>query len=151
MSNKKDVKDPQLSLGLSFRNSRLAEYLRYKITKLLILLDEVSFSRLPILYLVIFIDATLGYWLYFVVLRSRQLPPYLPILYFSPQVNTLTATNDLLNLFFFLIALHLLSIYVSSKIFYKLRQLSNLLLLCCVLTSILFFITTYKSASLSLP
>lgn len=151
MSKNTPHKDSQLTLGLSFRNSRFAEYVRYKITKLLILLDEVTFSRLPVLYLVIFIDATLGYWLYFIVLGSQKLPPYFPILYFSPQVDTLTATSDMLNLFFFLLSLHFLSIYVSSRIFYKLRQLSILLLLCCILTSVLFFITVYKSASLSLP
>lgn len=143
--------DPQLSLGLSFKDLRLVEYARYRISKTLIMLDEVSFWRLPVLYFMICIDLTVGYWLYFSVIRSGLLPPFIPILYYAPQVDTITASNDILGLYFFLIALHILLVYVASKLFYRLRPLSVLVLLGCILTTLLFTVTIYKSASLTLP
>lgn len=147
--NHKDS-DPQLPLGLSFKSSRLIEYLKYRVNKVLVFLDEISFWRLPVLYFVLFIDGTVAYWIIFTVLRWHQLPPQIPILYFSPQVNTLTATSDILTLFLFLMVLHVLAIYVSAKLFYKFRQLSVFLLIGCVLSSVLYFLTLYKSISLTL-
>jgi hypothetical protein len=151
MKQKKTESDPQLSLGLSFKDARLLEYIRYRVSKLMIVLDEISFWRLPSLYLVLFVDGTIAYWLFFSILKGHELPPVIPILNFSPQVDTLTATGDILTLFFFLIVLHILSVYVSGKLFYRFRHLSVLLLSGCVLSSILYVLTVYKTISLTLP
>ena len=143
--------DPQLALGLSFKGSRLLEFMKYKVGKFMILLDEVSYWRQPLLYLIMFIDGILGYWLFSIVLRSGLLPPKVPLLFYSVKTDTLIRSNDTLFLFLFLLALHVLAIYISSKLFYRFRQLSTFILLACCFSSIIFFISVYKSLSLTFP
>lgn len=151
MTPRPPKKEPQLVLGLKYSENRFLRFFLYRAQKFTLLLDQLSFWRSPILWLLIFTNGMLFYLLY-PSLISEKLPPGIPIFNYALTTNSVLFPSE--NLFYFLgafLGAQLFSVYIASRTYYRLKQLSLFILLSSILSTFLFGVTMYKSISLTLP
>lgn len=151
MTPKNRNKEPQLALGLKYSENRIIRFILYRARRISLILDQLTFWRSPVLWLLLFLNGVLIYSL-LPLLTSDKLPPDVPIFYYGLTTETILFPSDWLEyLFAGFLATQFVSILVSSGLYYRLKQLSFFILLSSILTTFLFGITVFKSVTLTLP
>ncbi|MDD3661482.1 MAG: hypothetical protein PHG63_00265 [Candidatus Dojkabacteria bacterium] len=149
--NKKQ-KDTQMPLHLRYSGIRVLDVLRFKISRTAVLLDHFSFWRSPLLWLIIFINITVSYLCLAYLFRRPDLPPAIPLLYFSHETSTVQVTQSTVyTLFFAHLVVQALVLYSAARLFYKVKHVSFFILISALLTAFLFYTTILKSILLTLP
>lgn len=148
----KREKEPQLRLGLEYSGNKLFDYLRYRINKWIIVLDQFSFWRSPLLWLVIFMNGTFTYGVFHLLLTERSFPPTIPLLYYLPDPSAaLFSVTQIPYLILFYLIGQAILVYLSARLFYRAKDLSSFTLFTASLITLLFFVTLYKSILLIRP
>jgi hypothetical protein len=151
MKEDKKQREKQLSLGIEYRGNKTVERIHYKSRRIFLLLDQFAFWRSPLLWLLIFVNAGLGY-LFLSLFFSADTPPTIPLMYYL--ANESDALVPAISLPFFVAAhfvLQAAGVYVAGRMYYKLKQYSRFLLMASIVVTMLFYATMFKSLTLTLP
>jgi hypothetical protein len=151
MRKDKEEKEKQLPLEIEYKGNKTFERLHYKSSKLFIILDQFAFWRSPLLWLLIFVNIGLAYGFMHLYL-SIEAPPAVPLLYYLSDDKDIPVPALSLPLFLLVHSvLQCTGVYVSARMYYKLKQYSRFIMLASILVTLLFYATMFKSLTLTLP
>lgn len=151
MKKDKEEKEKQLPLNIEYKGIKTFERLHYRSSKIFAILDQFAFWRSPLLWLLIYVNLLLSY----IFLRhyyTVDTPPTIPLLYYLPNDNDILVSSSSLPLFLLAHSvLQFTGIYISAKMYYKLKQYSKFIILASLLVTLFFYTAMFKSLILTLP
>jgi len=142
-----------MNMALEHRGFALFQRLGSKLRRISLILDQFSYWRSALLWLVIFINTTFSiYTTIFIYNNQQNLPSTIPLLFFiqNPEQQFIKTTQISLIIIGNL-AIQLISISISAKNFFKLKYISHMILVCSLSSTIILFVSIYKSLSMVLP
>ena len=152
METKRKNDEPQIKMGLKFSGSKVLEYLRHRLRTVTTLLDQYTFWRSPILWLILFMNVVFTYVILTQILKTNLLPPSIPLFYYTSKSAPLLIEVDIIPYIIVIyLSLQMIGIFVASKLYFRLKTLSTFTLLVCILATFLFYLALYKSITLTLP
>ncbi len=148
----KEEERPQMGMDLQFSRFSFLHKLLYQLKRSAWVLEQFSFWRSPILWLQIFVTTfTTIYGAIFIYQKRIDLPDKIPLLYFRQDVaSRLINTDTVLIILAVNVALQIVSIFVSSRIYFKFKFLSHFLILCSIISNIFFNLALFKVLRLTL-
>lgn len=151
MKKNKEDKEKQLPLEIEYKGNKTFERLHYKSSKIFVILDQFAFWRSPLLWLLIFVNLGLSY-AFLHLYYSVDTPPAIPFLYYIPDDNDVLVPTVSLPLFLLAHSvLQFICVYISAKMYYKLKHYSRFIILASILVTLFFYTTMFKSLMLTLP
>jgi hypothetical protein len=148
----KDLKEPQLDMNLKFSNFAFVNKIIYRLKKSTAFLDQFNFWRSPVLWLQIFvITFTTIYGAIFIYQKRTLLPDEIPLFFFQQETTARFINIDaVLILMAGNILLQIISIFISSRVFFKFKFLSHFVLLNSIVSNIVFNLALFKVLRLTL-
>ena len=152
MSTSKKNDKPQMSLGLEYSGNRLLQFLSFRTKKYVNIIEQFSYWRSPLVWLLIFLNVVFAYSLISFVSGTAGIPPEIPLFPFSPQIDGVMFDTSLVSTLVIIFGLtQFIVILISFRLYYKLKDLSQFVLAISALLTVLFFLALYKSIEITLP
>ena len=152
MSKTKNQSKPQLKLGLGYSGSKFFQFISYRIKRYVVLLEQFSYWRSPLVWLLIFLNVVFSYAIISFSSSAHSLPPEISLFHYAGRLQDILFDSSLIPILVVIFGLiQFIVLLISSHIHYKLRDLSQFILAISVLLTILFFLSLYKSISVTLP
>lgn len=151
--SKRRKKPIQIDLDLEYKGIAFFQRLRLKVKRISLILDQFSFWRSALLWFVIFINTALSiYTTVFIYNNQEILPPTIPLLSFiqNPEQQFIKITQISLIIIGNL-TIQFISIIISARNFFKLKYISHMILVSSLISTIILFISIYKTLIMVLP
>ncbi|MEA3357114.1 MAG: hypothetical protein U9Q67_01650 [Patescibacteria group bacterium] len=147
MKPKNNQTQPQMDMDLKLSGIPFLQRLRFRSKKMSRLLDQFIYWRSALLWFVIFINTALPLLMTaFLYKHIRNLPSEVILLHFSQDTEyRFINTSDLTIVILVNLFIQCGAAIIGSKLYFKLKQVSILILLCSILSAILTYISIYKT------
>jgi hypothetical protein len=152
IAKKNALKPKQIDMNLKYSNFSFLNKWFYKLRKSAMMLEQFNFWRSPLLWLQIFtVSFTTIYSAIFLYQRRTDLPNQISLFYFqqNPDLRYIN-TDSILILIAVNILFQLISMFISSKVFFKCKFLSNFVLINSIFSNIFLNIAIFKILRLTL-
>ena len=147
MMGNKDTKNQQEKLDLKYSGFPFIERINHRIGKYYVVLDQFNFWKSSSLWVVIFLNIIGSFFVINLVLSNAgSIPQQIPIFFYLKSMDSrFIDLNTLLILIASNIFIQLFTIYISNKTYFKMRNLSVIVLITLIISSSLFYLSIFKS------
>ncbi|MBN1618105.1 hypothetical protein JW887_02060 [Candidatus Dojkabacteria bacterium] len=145
--NSKQEIETQLDLGIKYKGNPLIDRFKNDARKKLRILELFIYWRSAILWFLFFLNTVAPYFLYTKFAEKLSKLDYkFPLFYYLPVKKDRLITKE--DLLFFLITfaiVQLVGVALGSKVYFKSKDISYLLIITQILSSIFVYLGLYKS------
>lgn len=149
---KHNEKEPQLELGLTVPGNQFAARVKHRTRYVVLLLEQFSYWRSALLWFLILTNVVCSYALFSILKTVEGVPPTIPLLYYADSTSGILVETHVIPYFTAIyLGIQCFIIFLCFRLHFKVRALSQFLLIISILLTVLFFAGLYKSITLTLP